>query len=177
MNQIDDGDVSLTPLTAADFEPLASVARQIWLEHYITIITAAQIEYMLSGRFTSQNLQRYIGAQDKWLYVLRVSGRLVGYCSFARTTSPDEIKLEQLYVLPAFHGRGLGKRMLRFVELESIARGCRTLMLQVNKQNTKSIDVYRRGGFRVREEVVVDIGNGFVMDDFIMEKALEPRAA
>jgi len=175
MNQAD-GAVALTPLAPPDFASIAAVARQIWLEHYITIITKAQIDYMLRGRFTPENLQRYVGARDRWFYVLRLADEVVGYCSFALTPTPGEMKLEQLYVLPALHGRGLGKRMLHLVEQETLAHGCRTLMLQVNKQNTKSIDVYRRGGFTVREEVVVDIGQGFVMDDFIMEKPLQLQA-
>ena len=177
MTEIDDRAVTLAPLARDDFECVADVARRIWIEHYITIISQDQIDYMLSGRFTPENLERYIGATDKWFYVLRLAGVVVGYCSFAKTVTPGEMKLEQLYLSPSLHGRGLGKRMMRWVEQETLARDCQTLMLQVNKQNTKSIDVYRRGGFQVREELVVDIGSGFVMDDYIMEKRLQPHVS
>lgn len=162
----------LSPLARTDFDTLAALARQIWLAHYSTIITTEQIEYMLGGRFTGANLERYIDAPDRWMFVLRQDGQAIGYCSYALTGEPRELKLEQLYLLPALHGQGLGRLMLEHVEAHARRLGCNLLMLQVNKQNAVAINVYRRAGFNVRKEVVVDIGNGFVMDDFILEKRL-----
>jgi diamine N-acetyltransferase len=162
----------LAPLQRADFVPVAKLARRIWLEHYISIISKEQIEYMLSGRFTPENLARYVDAADRWFDVLRVDGDIVGYCSHALLPEPREVKLEQLYLLPALHGRGLGKRMMVHIEAHTRALGRDTLVLQVNKQNTKAASVYLRAGFEVREEAVVGIGQGYVMDDFIMQKRL-----
>jgi ribosomal protein S18 acetylase RimI-like enzyme len=62
--------------------------------------------------------------------------------------------------------------MLGHVERRALDRGSRTLILQVNKRNEKAIKLYRRSGFAIREEVVVDIGGGFVMDDYVMAKRL-----
>ncbi len=161
----------LSPLQRADFETIAALARRIWLEHYISIISKSQIEYMLLGRFTPENLARYVDASDRWFDVLRVDGAIVGYCSHA-LLAVNEVKLEQLYLLPELHGRGLGKRMMVHIEAHARELGRDTLVLQVNKQNTKAAGVYLRAGFEVREEAVVDIGSGYVMDDFIMEKRL-----
>lgn len=163
----------IRPLAERDFEAVASLARTIWLAHYTTIVTTEQIEYMLDGRFSPDNLRRYLGAADRWMDVLHAHGELVGYCSYALTKTEGEMKLEQLYLLPRLHGQGLGKLMLAHVERRSLQQRCRILMLQVNKRNEKALNVYRRAGFRVREAVVVDIGRGFVMDDYIMEKWLE----
>ena len=162
----------LAPLARTDFDTLAALARETWLAHYSTIITTAQIEYMLGGRFTAANLERYLDSPDRWMFVLRQNGKAVGYCSYARSDEPGELKLEQLYLLPSLHGQGLGRLMLDHVEADALRLGSEVLMLQVNKQNSVAINVYRRAHFTVRKEVVVDIGNGFVMDDFIMEKRL-----
>lgn len=162
----------LRPLDPADFDALAKLARTIWLAHYITIVTKEQIEYMLGSRFAPENLQRYVDASDRWMEVLSVDDELVGYCSYALTSTPGEMKLEQLYLLPSLHGRGLGKHMLDHVERRAREAHCRVLMLTVNKRNEKAIRVYQLAGFRVREEIVIDIGSGFVMDDYVMEKAL-----
>ena len=164
--------IALAPLQRADFVPVAALARRIWLEHYISIISKDQIEYMLGGRFTPENLARYVDANDRWLDVLRVDGAIAGYCSHALLADPHEIKLEQLYLLPELHGLGLGKKMMVHIEAHTRELGRDTLVLQVNKQNTKAASVYLRAGFEVREEVVVDIGSGYVMDDFIMAKQL-----
>lgn len=160
-------------MTEVDFGTVQRLAHEIWNAHYITIISQAQIDYMLRGRFTPENLRHYIDADDRWFDVLELDGEIVGYCSYAISRGePSEMKLEQLYLLPACHGRGLGSTMLRHVETRARATGCKTLMLTVNKHNESAIRVYRRSGFQVREEVVMDIGNGFVMDDFVMAKAL-----
>lgn len=169
-------DAALVPLTEADFEPLARLAEEIWRAHYGPLIGLAQVEYMLKGRYTPEKLRAYLDADhdggDRWLRLLRLEGETIGYCSYALTKTPGELKLEQLYLREDHKGRGLGGLMLRHVEAEARARGCGTLMLTVNKGNTGSIAVYRKSGFTVREEAVFDIGNGFVMDDYVMEKRL-----
>ena len=162
----------LRPLEERDFDAVAALARSIWLAHYTTLITTAQIEYMLRGRFAPDNLRIYLRAEDRWMDLLEIDGELAGYCSYALTSEIGEMKLEQLYLLPRLHGLGLGAMMLGHVERSVLERGSRTLILQVNKRNEKAIKLYRRAGFAIREEVVVDIGGGFVMDDYVMEKRL-----
>ena len=176
------GSISLAALTAADFETLAQLAEKIWRAHYTKIIGSAQVDYMLADRYTPEKLRLYLDADDRWLMLLRMDDRAVGYCSYALAENPGEMKppeiksgemkLEQLYVLPELQGQGLGRLMLRHFEEQARARGCRTLVLQVNKRNDIAVAFYRKAGFSVREEAVFDIGNGFVMDDYVMEKAL-----
>jgi ribosomal protein S18 acetylase RimI-like enzyme len=162
----------LDAMTAADFETVARLAEMIWREYYTKIVSSAQIDYMLAGRYTPEKLRLYLNADDRWLMLLRIDDRAVGYCSYALADDPGEMKLEQLYLLPELHGQGLGGLMLRHVEGQARARGRSTLVLQTNKRNDIAITFYRRAGFTVREEAVFDIGNGFVMDDYVMEKVL-----
>jgi len=175
-------DARLNALTAADFETFARMAETIWRAHYTRIIGSAQIDYMLAGRYTPEKLRLYLNADDRWLMLLRIDDRAVGYCSYALADDPgemkpteikpSEMKLEQLYLLPELHGQGLGKLMLHHVEEQARVRGRRTLMLQTNKRNDIAIAFYRKAGFTVREEAVFDVGGGFVMDDYVMEKVL-----
>jgi ribosomal protein S18 acetylase RimI-like enzyme len=166
------GRIRLDALTAADFEELAQLAGTIWRAHYSKIISSAQVDYMLAGRYTPEKLRLYLNADDRWLMLLRLDNETIGYCSYALTGNPGEMKLEQLYLLPELQGQGLGRLMLRHVEEQAQARGCRTLVLQVNKRNDIAVAFYRKAGFTVRKEAVFDIGGGFVMDDYVMEKAL-----
>ena len=168
----DDSVCAIRRLEERDFAPVTELARTIWLAHYVTMITTEQIEYMLRGRFTLENLRRYLDSHERWMDVLECNGRLVGYCSYARTSTPGEIKLEQLYLLPELHGRGLGRQMLDHVERRARQEGGRSLMLQVNKRNDKGLALYRRGNFTVREAIVFDVGEGFVIDDYVMVKRL-----
>lgn len=167
---------ALTPLQEAEFDAVAGIARTIWHAHYDPMIGAAQVDYMLGRRFTAEALRAYVGAADRGFDVLRVDGALAGYCSYARTATPDELKLEQLYLLPALHGRGLGGMMLRHVEAQARRLGCTSVMLQVAKANAGSIAVYERAGYSIREPILIDIGAGYVMDDYVMAKRLASPA-
>ena len=86
----------------------------------------------------------------------------------------NEMKLHKLYVDPAQQRKGFGSLLLQQVEADSRGRGFQTLILAVNKANHQAIAAYRKNGFNIRESVVVDIGQGFVMDDYVMAKALGP---
>jgi ribosomal protein S18 acetylase RimI-like enzyme len=163
------------PLTRADFAVVASLADRIWRQHYASIVGLAQVEYMLAGRYTDDNLARYLDADDRWMWLVYAADgdAPVGYLSCARVAGvPDEMKLEQLYLLAEARGGGLGGLMLDAVERHARAHGCTRVMLTVNKGNTGSIAVYEKRGFTVRESAVFDIGGGYVMDDFVMEKRL-----
>lgn len=178
MTLSDEPAVTLDPLQAGNFPALAQLAAGIWRTHYTPIIGAEQVEYMLQGRYTPERLGAYLGASDRWLRVLRVKDQLIGYCSYALGPAAGEMKLQELYLHESARGGGLGGYMLRHVEAEARRHGRGTLWLTVNRHNRGSIDFYRRAGFSVREEKRFDIGQGFVMDDYVMEKALgEPDAA
>jgi diamine N-acetyltransferase len=164
--------IHLNSLTETDFAAVATLAGTIWRAHYSSMLSMTQIDYMLDGRYTPERLRSYIDSQERWLWVLRVDGVPAGYCSCSLGESVDAIKLEQLYLLAEYKGQGLGGRMLRHVEEKARAQGRPRLYLTVNKGNIDSIAIYRKSGFVVREEAVFDIGNGYVMDDYVMEKPL-----
>ena len=92
----------------------------------------------------------------------------IGFASFGGTDSAGVCKLHKLYLRLSHHGRGLGSLLLRHVIDTAKARGFSRLALNVNKQNTAAIAAYRRNGFVTQENVVIDIGGGFVMDDYVM---------
>jgi diamine N-acetyltransferase len=46
------------------------------------------------------------------------------------------------------------------------------VLLAVNKRNVNAINAYLKHGFRIAEAVVKEIGGGFVMDDYVMEKVV-----
>ena len=109
----------LEAMTAGDFETVARLAEVIWRSYCTKIISSAQIDYMLAGRYTPEKLRLYLNADDRWLMLLRIDDRAVGYCSYALANNPGamkppeikprEMKLEQLYLLPEMHGQGLAR--------------------------------------------------------------------
>ena len=163
--------ITLEPIRHSEINEIGNLARAIWREHFVKIISAAQIEHMLVGRYTEADLAPYIGGADRWFDVLRVAGEASGFLRCLRT-SADELKIEQIYLTKAQRGKGLGTLMLAHAEARARELGCRSMVLLVNRRNDDAIRAYRQSGFVVKEEQLVDIGNGFVMDDYLMQKTL-----
>lgn len=166
------GEAKISGVTHADLGPISQLAREIWYRHYPGIITVAQIDFMLEQRYRPELIGAQLASGSAWWDKLEAGGRLIGFAAYEPGATPAAVKLDKLYVHQRFQGRGYGSTLLRHVETEARRRGAATLYLQVNKNNSSSIGMYRRNGYAVAEEGKFDIGNGFVMDDYIMAKPL-----
>src|SRR6266498_3668976 len=109
-------------------------------------------------------------AHDIWHAL--ADGLRVGFAAWYATGTPGEVKLDKLYVLQAYQRQGVGARLIARVESAAKLAGATTLVLNVNKNNTQAIRAYEKHGFAIRASVEVDIGHGFVMDDYVMAKPL-----
>jgi diamine N-acetyltransferase len=163
-------------IEAAESEHLAEIAALagiIWRAHYPGIISSAQIEYMLERMFNVEAMTRELG--DGVIYErLLVRGKLRGFSSYRPAPNGTELKLHKLYIHPHAQRQGFGGMLLQRVEEAARERGLQHVVLAVNKQNTQAIAAYRKHGFTIRESVIVDIGGGFVMNDYVMAKRVSP---
>jgi len=151
-----------------EIEKLAAV---IWHEHYTPIIGKNQVVYMLQKFQSVDAMSRQI---SQGFHYLRIddNGDLIGYLAYEKRNS--ELFLSKIYVLKQYRGKGVGKRALQHVMDAARELNCGKVTLTVNKLNTNAIKAYEKTGFIKKGPVVQDIGLGYVMDDFIMEKQLEP---
>jgi ribosomal protein S18 acetylase RimI-like enzyme len=97
-------------------------------------------------------------------------GRRVGF-AFSEIYK-GEFKLDKLYIHPDVQRQGVGGQLIEHVAARAKKNGYPCVILAVNKRNDKAIGSYKKYGFVVREAIVDDIGRGFVMDDYVMEKKL-----
>ena len=80
--------------------------------------------------------------------------------------------MHKLYLDTTYHGIGIGQKLLEWIESSARSNHYIHLALQVNKNNAKAIAAYRRKGYTIEREVVVDIGQGYLMDDYVMRKSI-----
>jgi len=169
------GDIEALSIVAAtedDLSAVASLAGVVWRRHYPGIITHEQIEYMLANGYSRPVLSTFISDEGSGLELARVGDRLIGFAAYRRNDASGELKLEKLYIHQDYQGRGVASRLIAKIERAARAQRCSKLVLNVNKNNVQAIRAYERNGFAIREAVVVEIGAGFVMDDYIMAKSL-----
>ncbi len=160
----------LSSLRPEEAEALAELAARIWRQHYPTIISSAQIEYMLARRYSPPLIRQTLARGDHW-DVVRSGEALLAFAHSFRLEG-GAVKLDKLYVHPQWQRRGLGRMLLSRIEARARAEGRSHLLLRVNRRNDQAIAAYRKYGFFVAREVVEDIGEGFVMDDYVMVKPL-----
>jgi GNAT superfamily N-acetyltransferase len=154
--------------TAEDIPLLRTLAADIWRRSYREMLTAEQIDYMLAWMYGAETIRAEIAA-GIWWEVIELDGAAIGYLAAERGA---DVKLHKLYLLPEQQGRGFAQRALdRVLELAR-TWGAARVILNVNKHNARALRAYERAGFSVIEAVVNDIGGGFVMDDFIMARAV-----
>lgn len=151
------------------FIQIARLADTIWREHYIPIIGAGQVNYMLE-KFQSAYAMAKQAAKGMEYYTVRFEDAPVGYFAFEKRGR--ELFLSKIYLLKEYRGKGLGKASMGFITASARELDCAEISLTVNKYNDRSIRAYKGMGFRKTEEAVVDIGGGYVMDDYRMTKTL-----
>lgn len=148
---------------------VAKLAAEIWKEHYTGLLGERQVDYMLE-KFQSQSAIKGQIDGGYCYYMLQSDGVSCGYFSFEE--KEDKLFLSKLYVKKECRGKGIASRAFEFMTQYCRQNKLTAIWLTVNKGNANSIEVYRKKGFETVRAAVSDIGGGFFMDDYIMEKQL-----
>lgn len=148
-----------------DIPAIQSIANAVWPLTYGAILPEGQVPYMLEMMYSKDALTTQMDSGHSFLIAVS-QGMPVGFASFG-FTAPQAVKLHKLYVLNNIQGKGIGKALFEKVVEMSRKHKATLLYLNVNKQN-KAYHFYLKTGFRVLREEIIDIGNGYVMDDYIM---------
>jgi len=148
-------------------ERTARLAKEIWKEYYLAIITQEQIDYMLDTGQSPEAIENQL--REGMEYYLALEGdEEIGYLAYA-AEEDSSLFLSKIYITKEFRSRGKGREMFAFILGQAQERNLKTIRLTVNKNNRASIDKYLKMGFTIADAVKNDIGSGFYMDDYVME--------
>lgn len=161
--------------TEVDIPILRELADRIWRDYYPAVIGHAQVDYMLPRMYAEEVIRQEMAGGTVW-ELASAENAPIGFFSIGLDDT-GRAKLHKLYLDTGAHGRGYGQQLINRAVDAARELGATGIWLQVNKQNTRAIRAYERAGFHLEREAVVDIGGGFVMDDFIMARVLECDAA
>ncbi len=150
-----------------DIQTLAGMADEIWKEHYISINAIDCIEYMLEKFQSYEAISEQIEKENYEYYFVIYENNIVGYIGIQ--PQDNYLFLSKLYILQNYRGLSLGKKCIEFVKQKAKEKNLTKITLTVNKKNYGSIEFYKFQGFKIIQSVVTDIGNGYAMDDYIME--------
>lgn len=158
----------LVTVRDGEIHALAEMASGIWHECFTEILSKEQIDYMVE-MFQSEDAMRKQITEDGYRYYrILADGETAGYTAIR--PQGDRLFVSKVYLKKEFRHLGIGSAAI--MEIDGICRreGFASAYLTVNKANEKAIKSYRRNGYECLGPQVTDIGNGFVMDDYVMEK-------
>ena len=144
------------------------LAYTIWPSTYNEILSSEQLTYMLDNFYSSENLENQMD-KGQVFELLFDENEIVGFVAYEFNSSEtDLLKIHKIYLLPETQGKGFGKFMID--EIVKIAKNHnqKGVFLNVNKYN-KAQFFYEKLGFTITKEEVIDIGNNYIMDDYVME--------
>ena len=153
-----------------DISLIQDLAERTWRITYAEYLSVEQIDYMLLKMYNKGELLSQM--QSGHHFLIAGASHDLGFAGFSLLDADNRIyKLHKLYVLPEAHGKGVGKLLIN--EVVSLVKKEEGTALQLNvNRNNKAAEFYKRAGFEIKETVDLDIGNGFFMNDYVMEMPL-----
>ena len=149
-----------------DIDTIRAMTYQVWPQTYREILTPGQADYMLHMMYSPEALRQQMEAGHKFL-IVESEGAPAAFASFA-PYQPGVFKLHKIYILPGQQGKGIGSLLIGHIVSLIKPLGAHTLQLNVNRHNKARL-FYERIGFTIAAEEDIDIGNGYFMNDYIME--------
>ena len=131
-----------------------------------------QVNYMVNKFQSLPAITKAISEEGYQYFLLVLGDTPIGYMGL-QPQEDDVMLLSKLYLMKPFRGQRRSIVLLEQAERTAREMGKKRLRLFVNKRNYVPLRVYLRRGFRIMEEKKTDIGEGFVMDDYIMELRLD----
>ncbi len=166
--------LSIRFATIDELKLTREIAYESWPGAYEHILSDAQLNHMLSLFYNDDALaSQFFDQQHQFIIAFNDHHQHIGFASFSRLEESTKIsyKLHKLYILPQQQQSGTGKAMIEFITEHIQQKGATHLLLNVNRQNA-AIFFYKKMGFEIIREEDIDIGNGYYMNDYVMEKKL-----
>ena len=160
--------MKLTALKIEQLPIVIDLTKKIWPVAYGEILSKAQLDYMIDKFYNETALRELIQKGHVFYLAQDDNGKDVGFVSYEINSEPNKTKIHKIYVLPETQGTGLGRQFFELVKEKAIENHQNAIFLNVNKYNN-AIHFYTKLGFVKVKDEIIDIGNGYVMDDYVME--------
>jgi ribosomal protein S18 acetylase RimI-like enzyme len=133
-------DLDFDPATPDNTERLLALARSFHRED----------GHPLDGRGETA-IAQLPGEELARCWLVRSQGSVIGYVVLTLGYSIEyggrDAFIDDLYLVPEARGRGLGARVMDFVEEQALMLGVKALHLEVEIANDRAYGLYRRRGF------------------------------
>ncbi|MGS2739574.1 N-acetyltransferase family protein [Sinomicrobium sp. M5D2P17] len=161
--------IEIREASTGDIPIIQQIANHTWPDTFKDILTEKQIAYMLDMMYSTEALAEQMQQKGHRFFLAAEGEAYLGFlsCETGYRSIP-KTKIHKIYILPETQGKGVGKKLIEKCRQVAAEKKDAILSLNVNKYNP-AIGFYERIGFKKTAEEVISIGNGYVMDDFVMD--------
>ncbi len=151
---------------------IKSIADEVWPKTFGDILSQDQIVYMMDMMYSVDAIKEQMNNLNHHYLLAKDGEEYLGYLSYETNyRGKSWTKVHKIYVLSNTQGKGVGRFLINAVSEIAKKNNNTELSLNVNRFN-RAIDFYNKVGFEIIGNEDIDIGNGFLMEDYIMNKKL-----
>ena len=155
-----------------DIKTIQEITNITWPITYGEILSKEQLDYMLGLFYSEEALAKQIENKEQLFYLISDSESIIGFIGIEHNYKNEAItKIHKIYLLPETQGKGIGKKVFDEIQKMALENNSKGLLLNVNRFNT-ALGFYKKIGFEVAEEINIEIGNGYLMEDYVMGKII-----
>lgn len=163
---------TIVTTTPADYETIRQLAYKIWPVTYGPILSKEQLDFMLGAFYSIETIRKNVTESRHVFLLVKENDQDSGFvCYEHQYKNKLETRIHKIYLLPEIQGKGIGKLLLEKVAALAKEVQSKRLSLNVNRFNT-ALYFYTKNGFQITAEEDIEIGSGYLMEDYIMEKQL-----
>jgi ribosomal protein S18 acetylase RimI-like enzyme len=162
--------ITISEAGLSEIKTIQEIANVTWPITYGDILTKEQLDYMLDLIYSDESLTKQIQNKEQLFYLISDSVSIIGFIGIEHNYNKEAVtKIHKIYLLPETQGKGYGKIVFESIEKLASDNNSKELLLNVNRFNT-ALNFYKKLGFDIKEEINIEIGNGYLMEDYVMGK-------
>lgn len=164
--------ITISEAALSDIKQIQNIVDITWPITYGKILSKEQLDYMLGLFYSNEALTLQYNKKEQLFYMIYEDGTNLGFIGIEHNYNGETVtKIHKIYLLPETQGKGIGKKVIDEIGKLASDNNSTALVLNVNRFNS-ALGFYKKIGFEIVDEVNIDIGNGYLMEDYVMEKRL-----
>jgi len=164
--------ITISEAALEDLKIIQEIAHTTWPITYGEILSKEQLDYMLDLIYSDEALTTQFHKKEQLFYLISENEITLGFIGIEHNYKEEVVtRIHKIYLLPETQGKGIGKTVIDEIEKLALENNSKALSLNVNRFNL-ALGFYQKVGFEIIDEVNIDIGNGYLMEDYVMEKKL-----
>jgi ribosomal protein S18 acetylase RimI-like enzyme len=165
--------ITISEATISDIKQIQNIVHITWPITYGEILSKKQLDYMLDLFYSDEALTLQYHKNEQLFYMIYEDETNLGFIGIEHKYGGNAAtKIHKIYLLPETQGKGIGKKIIDEIGKLALDNKSTALILNVNRFNS-ALGFYKKIGFEIVDEVNIDIGNEYLMEDYVMEKRLK----